>query len=137
MGASRAVILVDTSAWISYLRRDGTGVNVAVRAALGADEVATTDIVQLEILAGARSPRHLAELRQMLSALVHLPIASGIDAEAAADVYRTCRRNGDTPRQLNDCLIAAVAMRHDVPVLHADRDFEVMARHTPLQTLTA
>ncbi len=131
------MILVDTSAWIAYLRRDGSTANVAVRSALDDDRVAITDIVQLELLAGARNPRHLVELRQMVAAVVHLPIAAALDADAAADLYRTCRRNGETPRQLNDCLIAAVALRHDVPVLHADRDFEVMARHTPLQTLTA
>ncbi len=131
------MIVIDTSAWIAYLRRDGSAANVAVRTALGDQDVATTDIVQLEILAGARSPRHLAELRQMLGALLHLPVASVVDAEQASEIYRTCRRQGETPRQLNDCLIAAVAIRHDVPVLHADRDFEVMARHTPLQTLTS
>jgi hypothetical protein len=32
-----------------------------------------------------------------------------------------------------DCLIAAVAIRHDVPVLAKDRDFEALAAHTPLR----
>ena len=137
MGTTRAVILIDTSAWIAYLRRDGSPANLAVRRELAGGDAATSDIVQLEILAGARSPRHLAQLRQLLAGVVHLPIGSGIDAEQAADIYRTCRRQGETPRQLNDCLIAAVAIRHDVAVLHADRDFEVMARHTPLLTLTS
>lgn len=36
-------------------------------------------------------------------------------------------------RSLIDCLIAAVALRHGVPVLHHDADFEALARHTPLQ----
>ena len=47
--------------------------------------------------------------------------------------YRTCRRNGDTVRKLVDCLIAAVAIRADVELLHADADFEALARHTPLR----
>ena len=130
------MILVDTSAWVAYLRRDGSHANLAVRRWLADDEVAITDIVQLEILAGARGPRHLGLLRQLLAGVIHLPVAAGIDADQGAEIYRTCRRQGETPRQLNDCLIAAVAIRHDVPLLHADRDFEVMARHTTLQTLT-
>jgi len=35
--------------------------------------------------------------------------------------------------KLIDCLIAAIAIRHDVPVLHADNDFDAIARHTPLK----
>lgn len=36
-------------------------------------------------------------------------------------------------RTLVDCLIAAVAMRYEAELLHADRDFDVIARHTPLR----
>ena len=32
-----------------------------------------------------------------------------------------------------DCLIAAIALRHDVTLVHKDRDFEVLARVTPLR----
>ncbi len=56
-----------------------------------------------------------------------------MDAEQAATLHRACRRAGETPRSLNDCLIAAVALRHDVPVLHRDRDFTVLAQHTDLR----
>ena len=36
-------------------------------------------------------------------------------------------------RRLIDCLIASVAIRAGVPVLHYDTDFDVLARHTALQ----
>lgn len=45
-----------------------------------------------------------------------------------------CRRAGESPRRLVDCLIAAVAIAHDVALLHADADFEVIALHVPLRT---
>jgi predicted nucleic acid-binding protein len=32
-----------------------------------------------------------------------------------------------------DCLIAAVAIRESASILHADRDFDVMARHAGLR----
>ena len=51
----------------------------------------------------------------------------------AASLFRRCRSEGETVRRLIDCLIAAVAIRADVPVLHRDRDFDVLARHTELQ----
>jgi predicted nucleic acid-binding protein len=53
--------------------------------------------------------------------------------EAAAALHRTCRRNGETVRKLVDCIIAAQAIRAEVPVLHADADFDILARHTPLE----
>ncbi len=55
------------------------------------------------------------------------------DFEEAASLYAECRARGQRVRKLDDCLIAAVAIRHDVPVLHHDRDFDVLARHTPLR----
>jgi hypothetical protein len=55
------------------------------------------------------------------------------DDEAAASLFRTCRRNGATVRKLIDCLIAATAIRADVSVLHADADDDTLARHTPLR----
>lgn len=49
------------------------------------------------------------------------------------ELYRACRRGGETIPKMNDCLIAAVAIRNDASVLHRDADFDVLARHTPLR----
>ena len=38
-----------------------------------------------------------------------------------------------TIRSMLDCLIAAVAIRQGIPVLHSDRDFDALARHTELR----
>lgn len=50
----------------------------------------------------------------------------------AASLYRTCRRQGETVRKMIACLIGAVAIANGADVLHADIDFAVLARHTPL-----
>lgn len=42
-------------------------------------------------------------------------------------------RAGEPVRSGMDCLIAAVAIRDDATLLHADRDFDVIARHTELR----
>ena len=55
---------------------------------------------------------------------------------AAAALYRTCRRGGETVRKLIDCLIAATAIRSGVAVLHADADFDTLARQTELRIAT-
>ncbi len=56
------------------------------------------------------------------------------DYEAAAAMYRACRARGETVRRLIDCLIGAVAVAAEIEVLHADSDFETLARHTDLRT---
>jgi predicted nucleic acid-binding protein len=41
----------------------------------------------------------------------------------AANIYRYLRKKGITIRKSNDCIIAAVAIQADIPLLHSDRDF--------------
>jgi hypothetical protein len=127
------VILVDTSAWVEYLRGTDSAVDLRVGAAIEADEpLATTGIVVLELLAGARDERHARDLGRLLDRCRFLPLEEPSDHEAAASLYRTCRRQGATIRRLPDCLIAAVAMRTGAEVLHDDVDFDEIARHAPL-----
>lgn len=125
------MILVDTSAWIEFLRDTGSEVCDAVDRLLDAD-IAICDAVSMEVLAGARGERHLIQLRGLLARASLLPTTSA-DYDAAASMYRSCRAGGDTVRRLIDCLIAAVAVRNDVEVIHADTDFLALARHTGLR----
>ncbi|MGI8904565.1 MAG: PIN domain-containing protein [Solirubrobacteraceae bacterium] len=52
-------------------------------------------------------------------------------------MYRACRRGGETIRTMLDCVIAAVAIREHAELLHHDRDFDAIARHTPLRLARA
>jgi hypothetical protein len=125
------VILIDTSAWVEFLRDTGSATCERVNALLGS-RIATCDPVRMEVLAGARDDAHLQRLRRLLARATLLRTGPG-DYESAAGLYRTCRRSGTTVRKLIDCLIAAVAIRANVPVLHADADFDVLAASTPLR----
>jgi predicted nucleic acid-binding protein len=127
------VILVDSSAWIEFQRATGSPVDRRLTAAIQADEpLATTGLVILEILAGARDEHQAAELRRLLDRCRFLPLEEPSDHEAAAALYRACRREGRTIRRLPDCLIAAVAIRTHAKVLHRDADFDAIAAHAPL-----
>ncbi len=128
------MILVDTSAWIEFLRATGTETHVRVRSLLvDGEPLAMTEVVIMEVLVGARGGAHLRELRRLFVRCELLPLTGLADYEAAAELYRICRRNGETVRALTDCLIAAPAIRAGARVLHADRDFGAIARHSALQ----
>jgi predicted nucleic acid-binding protein len=128
------VILADTSAWVEYLRATGSPTHLRLRDLIvGEGELATTEVVTMELLAGAGDSGEVAQLRRLLGRFELLPVEGLADYEAAAELYRRCRAGGETVRKLTDCLIAAVALRHAATLLHRDHDFEVIARHTALR----
>ena len=127
------MILADTSAWLEFLRATGSEANLRIRALIEGDKLATTDVVLMEVLAGARDDGHRDRLRALLARCQFVPIAGPRDYEDAADIYRACRQAGHTVPALTDCLVASVAMRAGLSVLHTDRDFDAIARHAPLE----
>jgi hypothetical protein len=132
------VILVDSSAWIEYLRATDSSIDRYLRASLR-DKVslATTGVVMLEVLAGARDEAHASKLARLLGRCELLPAQEPSDHEAAASLYRACRREGVTIRRPPDLLIATIAIRTDTPLLHLDADFDAIVAQAPLRVIDA
>jgi hypothetical protein len=125
------MILVDSSAWIEYLRDTGSATCRRVDELLSTDTpIATCDTVVMEILAGSTGERDATTLRRLLDRCRFFPTRPLFDSTGASDIYRACRRAGFTPRALNDCLIASVAMANGLEILHKDRDFDRIADAT-------
>lgn len=129
------MILVDTSVWVEYDRATGSTADRTLTDLISnrPDEIAVTEPVFSEVLAGARSDRAARHLHSLLTSFGWLTADAQVDFEAAARIYRLCRAAGVTPRGLFDCLIASVALRTDTEVLCADRDFEAIAGVVPLR----
>jgi predicted nucleic acid-binding protein len=128
------MILIDTSAWIEYFRATGSAAAVEVRRLLSeeADQVAMCEPVAMEILSGVNDDDTHAKLERLVNGLPSLDIDSSIDFRTAAQIYRGAGRAGRTIRSMPDCLIAAVAIRHDVRIIHQDNDVDVIAAMTGL-----
>lgn len=126
------MILIDTSAWVEYFRATGSTAAVEVRRLLSteSDQVVICEPIAMEILAGARDDDRHAKLERLVNGLPSLRIDDAVDFRSAATVYRTARRAGQTIRSINDCLIAAVAIRHGAGIVHRDADFEAIAAIT-------
>jgi predicted nucleic acid-binding protein len=123
-------VLADTSALIAAQRRGPT-----IRAQLddlADDALWICDIVRLEMLRGANNARHLAALRSELDGLRNAPIDGAIWQRAEEVYARLARLRGGRHRgvQPADVLIAAAAEAHDLPVLHDDADFDLIAEVT-------
>jgi predicted nucleic acid-binding protein len=129
------MILVDTSAWVEYFRATGSPAAIEIRRLMSdqANQVAICEPIAMEILAGATNDSTHAKLEQLVNGLPSLSVDNATDFRVAAGIYRAARRTGRTVRSLNDCLIAAVAIRHAARIVHRDADFDVIAGMTSLE----
>jgi predicted nucleic acid-binding protein len=125
------VTLVDTSAWVEVFRKNRP---LDLTAQLNFEDVVTCLPVVQEVLQGFRDERAFRAAREAMFALplVESPMRADLFEEAVG-LYRAARRHGVTIRSGVDCLIAARAIRHDLEVLHRDRDYTQIARVSPLR----
>jgi predicted nucleic acid-binding protein len=122
------VILADTSAWIEYDRGTGSAVDRRIAELIAADgPLAMTEPVLMEVLAGARDDAREGQLRRLLERCALLRFDPIADFDGATRIYRRCRAAGVTPRGLLDCIIAAVAWRHEAVLLSCDADMQRVA----------
>ena len=119
------MILVDTSVWIEFFR---TGSSLRPEEAFDVDETVTCLPIIQEVLQGFRDQDAFRRAREAMFALpvVESPLSLEVFT-LAVDLYRLARRQGLTVRSSADCLIAACALRHDLTVLHRDRDYPALA----------
>ena len=126
------MVLVDTSVWIEVFRK---GSRFELESIAATDEIVTCLPVVQEVLQGFREERAFALARDALLSfpVVESPLRTEVVVEAA-QIYRAGRRAGLTIRSGVDCLIAACAIRHHLTVLHRDRDFDLIARVSSLDS---
>ena len=123
------MILADTSAWVEFDRATGSAVDQRLTELIR-DEgpLAVTEPVLMEVMAGARDDDRERALRRLLLRFDLLAFDTAVDFDAAARIYRRCRREGVTPIGMVDCLIASVAGRHEATLLAQDADLSRIAR---------
>jgi predicted nucleic acid-binding protein len=124
--------LADTSAWARSRSTPFVAERWAVLVEL--DEIALCPPVELEILYSARGPTDYAIRREELGGLPKVRL-SAADPERALDAQallaQRSQHRGPAPA---DLLIAAIAERTRLTILHYDRHFDAIARVTGQQT---
>jgi predicted nucleic acid-binding protein len=126
------VVLVDTTVWIGLLRGAAGPAVERLRVILEEGDAAVAPVIVQEIVQGARDEAAFKTLQRRFSALPMIDGTSALQTHLAAGrIYARCRWAGITPRSPHDCLIAQIAIEHGVPLLHDDRDFELLAQVEP------
>ncbi len=123
--------LVDTSAWIDFLNRANTPARWGVRRLVedGAP-IVMCEPVAMELLCGPTDDLRLARVRRLIDGLPSLAVDPHIDFREAARIYRATRQTGRTVRKVDDCLIAAIALRHGAALVHKDADYTAICAMT-------
>jgi len=124
------MIFVDTSVWSLAFRRSNSAIQVKevlqLHELISQDApLAVTGIVMQELLSGLREE---AQFRRLQGLLANFPLvlASQTHHVLAAQIGNRCRQGGIVT-SATDCLIAAICIANNSPLLTTDKDFEQMA----------
>lgn len=128
-------ILVDTSVWSLALRKGGPADDPAVRklAALldGNQDLVLTGLILQEVLQAFRSDASFRRVASHLEPFPLLELTRGSYIQAA-ELHRKCASKG-IAATTGDCQIATAAVQHDCYLLTADKDFERIAKISPIR----
>lgn len=129
------MVLVDTSVWIDFFRGKSTHeVRELERLLQEGVDICICGVILTEIMQGIRVDSDYRRTKAIIDTFLFLPMNRQTFLHAA-EMYRLLRRKGVTVRKSVDCMIAAVSIDHDVPLLHRDRDFDPMEKHCGLQVV--
>ena len=124
------MILIDTSIWVDLLSREPNHKIPAEKLPV----LATCPPVIQEVLQGIRDHDAHREISAGLNALTIFGSPMPLELyESAAQIYREGRRQGFTVKSYIDCLVAAIALQHNLLIWHMDRDYDLIAKFRPLK----
>jgi len=120
--------LADTSALVRYFRGQA---GKSWTTAFVAGRVGLCEPVRLEFLRSVGGRDVYFEMDALLhDTLPYFPVPESVWAEAAALQHRMWEKSQHQCASVVDLAVAVTAARHRLVLLHADRDFEVIAGHT-------
>lgn len=101
------------------------------------EDISITEIILTEILQGIKEDKDFQRVKDYL---LEFPIQRPKGAETylkAAQIYRDCRKKGQTARKTGDCIITAICMENDLTLLHKDSDFDIIRAYAGLKVMKA
>lgn len=125
--------LIETSVWVSIMRtKPVQPLALRVQELLQSEPVATTGMIRLELMGGARTRSEFDKLAFVTGGLEQLGDDDRTWLRAARLAFALRRQGVSVPN--SDILIAAVAIENGATLVHADAHFELIARHSELVT---
>lgn len=126
-------VLIDTSAWIDYFRRDSKKSGENIDNLLSSGQACLADIVIAELIQGAKSDKEISAIEEIEAALTVLKQSDETWKRAGRLSY-DLKRKGTTVN-LTDCYIAVIATTNQCELLTYDKHFKTIAKYFPNLTL--
>ena len=121
---SAKLVLIDTSAWIEYLKKTSHPITKEIESALILNVAATCQLVLAELLQGARSEKE-TDLILDLASVVRILNESESTWQEAGFLSNKLRKQGKTI-SLIDCYLAVLAKENKAVILTLDKHFSVI-----------
>ncbi|MCI0449434.1 MAG: PIN domain nuclease [Chlorobi bacterium] len=128
--------LADTSVWVNFFRdKSNRETEILTNALYTNEPFFICPVILMEILQGVKKDSDYFTLKEMMLSMEMLEIEHIESAIGAAELYRNLRKKGFTIKKSNDCLIAYYSLYFNIPLLHNDSDFDLIAKHTALKIM--
>jgi predicted nucleic acid-binding protein len=125
------MVLVDTSVWIAFFREEASSAARKLDALLEEGEACICGLIEAELLPGLHR-KDRARVRGLMTGLPCLETATDIWTDVA-DIQERSLAQGLGPFSIPDLIVAAVALRHKVPLFSLEKHFLSIARVTGLK----
>ena len=125
--------VVDTSIWVDYLNKKAVAETILINSFIDKNELVTLPIILQEVLQGIKEDTIFNTVKAAFLSFKKVEYNNMETALNAALLYKFLRSKGATIRKPNDCLIACICIENNFQLLHNDRDFDNIAKHTSLK----
>ena len=121
--------LTDTSIWIDLFNNNTTEY---INKLFENEQLSLSSTIYFEVLQGTKNKNLFNKIKNVLLEQNFYNLQHNHQSyEQAAQIYRSCRKQGITIRSSIDCLIAQCAIENDLILLHNDKDFDKIASIIP------
>lgn len=127
------MVLIDTSAWVFALKKNFHPIiKERIGKILLESDVAINGIIELELLAGAKTEQEYKRLKSRLDALYYIEADKSLWDSSSRLAFDLKRKGVSVP--YTDIFIAASAIQEKAVLLHADSHFDNISRHSDLKS---
>ncbi len=130
------MVIVDSSVWVNYFNGTTTWQVEILDQMLQQIPVLTGDLILIEVLQGFRIDKDFRKAKKVMSILPCKKMVGPSIAIQGAENYRKLRKKGITVRKTIDVIIGTFCITENIPLLHDDKDFDTMAEHLGLKTIS-
>lgn len=130
------MIMVDTTVWIDFFNNNLTPQVLRLENSIkNGEDLCICGVILTELLQGIRAEKQYLKTKSYLENLIYLPMNYSTFLKSA-EIFRYLRKRGITIRKPIDCMIAAVSVENNIPLLHNDRDFDHVELFKGFKTVT-